>query len=239
MREILCEVAKRLGEAPDRAAELVLKRAEVSDALHRVLDSIKQKEAEVAGEVAAERNGDGKPKFPNEASRNAETARRLQADASYREAKAEADRLRAELREIDAEIERAGRRHWSDANLAYLAANLLAAGMREEFEAVLKAYAGAPAGAEAEAEAKAEAKAEARVEAGGNGLETGTFRVLEARANEKGVVRAWCEGPEGRVAVFAKDGAAKALSGAVGKRVTVRFRRLDKGLFAVSAEGVA
>ncbi|RPF42016.1 hypothetical protein EDD75_2237 [Thermodesulfitimonas autotrophica] len=239
MREVLCEIATRLSSAPDRAAELTLKRAEISDRLHQALDSLKAREAEVAGAVAAERNGDGKPKFPNEASRNAETNRRLQADASYQQAKAEADRLRAELRQLDAEIERVGRRHRSDANLAYLAANLLAAGMRGEFEAVLKAYGGVQAEAEAKAEAQDRPEAEVKKPEAERDVETGTFTVTEARLTSKGVLRAYCEGPDGKVAVYAKNGVAKVLSGAVGGKVSVKFKRLDKGLFALEARPVA
>lgn len=217
-RKVLTEIARRLGEAPDRAAELTLRRAEISDRLHRVLDGLKQREAEVAGQVASEKNGDGKPKFPNEQARQAEAQRRLAADQDYQNLRQEADRLRQELRQLDAEIERVSRRHRSDAGIAYLAASLLAAGMREEFEAVLRAY-GTPT---------PEAGAEKT-----DGLEEGVFRVLETKTSEKGVLRAWCEGPEGKVAVYAKGETAKALEESRGKEVKVRFRRLDKGLYAV------
>uniref|UniRef100_A0A7C2EI93 Uncharacterized protein n=1 Tax=Ammonifex degensii TaxID=42838 RepID=A0A7C2EI93_9THEO len=237
MREILCEVAKRLREAPDRAAELTLKRAEVSDALHKALDAVKQKEAEVAGAVAAEKNGDGRPLFPNEAARNAETSRRLQADAGYQAARAEVDRLRKELREVDSEIERVGRRHRSDANLAYLAANLLAAGMREEFEAMLAAYGTADRAPQDKPEAKAEAEAKPEAK---QDVDTDTFKVLEVRPGKsEGTIRAYCEGESGKVAVYAKNGVAKVLAGAVGGKVQVKYRKLDKGLFALEARPVA
>lgn len=111
-------------------------------------------------------------------------ARRLAEDREYQAARAEADRLRRELAELDARIEEAGRRHRSDANMAYLVASLLGAGLRDAAEAALAAYAagcsaqeaeGAPAGA---APARAEEPAPAREE---GDLAEGTFRILEVR----------------------------------------------------------
>jgi hypothetical protein len=68
-------------------------------------------------------------------------------------------------------------------------------------------------------------------------LESGTFTVLEVRAGKsEGTVRAYCQGEDGaKVPIYAKNGAAQALSKAVGKKVVVKFRRLDKGLFALEA----
>lgn len=241
MKDILEAVVRRLGEAPALAGELVRRRAETSDLLHRALDRVKEIETRTGGEVAAARNGEGKPTFANEASRNAEVARRLAADREYQAARQEADRLRKELAELDARIEETGRRHRSDANLVYLVASLVGAGLRSEAEVVLAAYAegcatqtgilpeaAAPGGAEpVQAEEPAPAK--------GDDLLEGTFKVLEARSGKSpGTVRAWCEADDGtKVAVFGKNGTAKALSAAVGKRVTIRYRKLDKGLFAV------
>jgi len=209
----------------------------------RSLDDLKAREAEVAGAVAAETDGNGGKKYPNEAARNAEIQRRLAADAGYQALRAEADRLRQELRAADAEIEQVGRRHRSDANMAYLVASLLGAGLRAEAEAALAAY-GEPQEAPEEPQAQAEAEpkpdAQAQGQAKADGLETGTFTVLEVRAGKsEGTVRAYCEGPDGKTAVYAKNGAAKVLSGAAGRKVEVRFRRLDKGLFAVEARPVA
>lgn len=249
MREVLAEIAKRLGEAPAAIGGLVRKRTEASDALHKALDTAEQIKAEVAGAVASERNAEGKPAFPNEQARLAEIARRLEADPGYRLAKEQADRLRAEVKEVEAQLEELGRRHRSDVQVAYLVASLLGAGLREEAEAVLRAYAeGCRAGTgetepeKPEAEGQPEvqpapAAEEARKE---DGLEEATFRVLEARANERGVVRAVVCVPGGeKAAVFAKNSAAKALLGAVGKEVAVRYRRLDRGLFAVQVRPVA
>ncbi len=264
MKEILRELAVRLASAPTETARLVLERGEVSDALHRALDAIKEREAQVAGEVAAARNGDGKPLYPNEQARLAEIQRRLQADGDYQALKAEADRLRLRVRELDARMEEVSRRHRSDCRMADLAAALLNAGMREEALAALEAYAQGLAGqgdepaeaqaegqgqgqpeAQANASAQGQANAETQANAQGQdntqGLAEGTFKVLEARpGNSPGVVRAWCEGPQGqKVALYAKNGAAKALQGAVGKRVKARYRALDKGLYAVAVEVVA
>jgi predicted transcriptional regulator len=148
MRETLAEIARRLREAPNLAEELALKRGAVSDRLHKILDEIKIREIETAGAVAAEDDGNGKKKHPNEQARLAEAQRRLAADKEYQALKAEADELRKELRLLDAEIERVSRRHRSDANLAYLAASLISAGMREDAEAVLAAYGAEPEVAE-------------------------------------------------------------------------------------------
>ena len=243
MRETLIQIANRLREAPDRAGKLVLRRGVISDELHVTLEAIKIREAEVAGAVAVETDGNGGKKYPNEAARNAEIQRRLAADAGYQALRAEADDLRRELRMLDAEAEQVGRRHRSDSNMAYLVASLLGAGLRAEAEAVLAAYGAETEAAEAQAEPKAQepkAEPEAQGQAKADGLETGTFTVLEVRAGKsEGTVRAYCEGPDGKTAVYAKNGAAKVLSGAVGRKVEVKFRRLDKGLFAVEARPVA
>ncbi|MBC7324554.1 MAG: hypothetical protein H5T99_04480, partial [Moorella sp. (in: Bacteria)] len=63
---------------------------------------------------------------------------------------------------------------------------------------------------------------------------TGTFKVLECRESKPGVVRAYCEGPDGKVAVFAKNGNAQALAGAIGKKVEVKYRQGEKGLIALN-----
>ena len=80
--------------------------------------------------------------FPNEKARQAEMVRRLAQDASYQALRAEADRLRQEVRAVDAEMEQVSRRHRSDCQVAYLAASLLGVGLRAE--AVLAAYGSEP-----------------------------------------------------------------------------------------------
>ncbi|KYH32041.1 hypothetical protein [Neomoorella mulderi] len=73
-----------------------------------------------------------------------------------------------------------------------------------------------------------------------SGLETGIFHVLEARESRPGVVRAYCQAEGGgKQAVFAKNGNSRALAGAVGKQVMVKYRRGDKGLIAVEVRPVA
>ncbi|MGI6284851.1 hypothetical protein SEF58_03415 [Neomoorella humiferrea] len=63
--------------------------------------------------------------------------------------------------------------------------------------------------------------------------------VLEARpGSSPGTVRAWCEGAEGKVVVYGKNGAGEALAGAVGKKVQVRYRHGNKGLIAVEVRPV-
>lgn len=253
MREVLIDIAKRLGEVPTLSGELVKKRAEVSDTLHKNLDSMKEREVQVAGAVASEKNGDGKCVYPNEQARQAEFARRLQADTEYQNVKAEVDRLRQELRELDARIEETGRRHRSDSNMACLVASLLGAGLKEDAEAVLTAYAGGTgmaaevedAGKTVEHDSHAEAPAkpaapETPAPSGGEDLETGVFKVLEARPGKnEGTIRAYVEGTEGKVALYAKNGAGKALAAAVGRTVEAKYRRLDKGLYAVQVRPVA
>ncbi|MDH7577166.1 MAG: hypothetical protein QHH75_04900 [Bacillota bacterium] len=243
MREVLVDIAKRLGEIPTLSGGLVKRRAEVSDALHKSLDSMKDREVQVAGAVAAEKNGDGKPAFPNEQARQAEIARRLAADPGYTFTRAEADLRRAELKELDAEIEQVGRRHRSDSNVAYLVASLLGAGLKEDAEAVLTAYAeGTGKTVEHDSHAEAPAKPaapETPAPSGGDDLETGVFKVLEARPGKSdGTIRAYVEGPEGKVALYAKNGAGKTLAASVGRTVEAKYRHLDKGLYAVSLRPV-
>ncbi|MCL6557265.1 MAG: hypothetical protein K6U74_00410 [Firmicutes bacterium] len=66
--------------------------------------------------------------------------------------------------------------------------------------------------------------------------ETAVFTVLEVRAGKSpGVVRAYCQAADGtKHAVYAKNGNAQALTGAVGKAAEVKYRQGDKGLIALS-----
>ncbi|KUK40540.1 MAG: Uncharacterized protein XD69_1412 [Clostridia bacterium 62_21] len=248
IREVIVDVVKRLGEAPEVAYRLAKQRGDVSDALHRALDRMRDIEARVAGEVAAERNGDGKPVYPNEATRNAETARRLAADRDYQAARNEVDRLRAGLREVDAEIERVSRRHRSDANLAYLVGALFQAGRPELAEAALAAYRQAKPGPQPQ---EAPPPPEPTTgDPGGEpalphdgpqvGMITCRLKVLEVRDTDRGGVRAWCKtGFNGHTAVFARGQAAEALRGAAGKVIEVEGKKLDKGVYAVKVRAVS
>lgn len=242
------DIAKRLGEAPALCGELVRKRAEISDTLHKNLDSMKEREVQVAGAVASERNGDGKPAYPNEQARAAEIARRLNADTGYQFVKGEADRLRQELRELDARIEETGRRHRSDANMAYLVASLLSSRLKEDAEAVLEAYAEGAVPAPAPAEEQGERGEPVDGQPNGktpppheqDGLEVGTFQVLEARqGRSKDTIRAYVQGALGKAVLYAKNGVGQVLASSVGKTIEAKYRRLDRGLFAVQVRPVA
>lgn len=237
VREVLVEIARRLAEAPGRAGELVRRRKELGDQLHDALESLKAREVEVAGAVASERGPDGKPAFPNEALRAAEVLRRLAEDPGYRLLKARAEGLRAELRGLEAEAEELGRRHRSDASLAGLVASLLAAGLSEEAQAVLHAYAEGCGALEAPGAEGTGASEEPRKAP----LEEGVFRVLEVRLSaERDTARAVACVTGGEKLVFhAVGAAAKALAGALGRDVVVKYRRHEKGLLAVSVGEVA
>jgi len=228
VQNILTDLAARLAAAPEAAAELTARRKAVSDELHRALDRMKEIEARVSGEVAAEADESGNRRFPNEAARAGEIARRLAADPEYQQCRAAADRLREELRGLDAEIERVQRRHQSDAALASVAAALFQAGRADLAEAALAAYGG-------DGRPQAGAGAQPREERG-DGLQEAEVVVLAARMNDNGVVRAWCEAADGsRVAVFARDAAGSVLLNSRGRRVRARCRRVDRGLYAVEA----
>jgi hypothetical protein len=239
MREILCDIAKRLGEIPTLSGELTKRRAGTSDSLHRNLDTMRGKEILISGEVAAERNRDGRAVFPNEAARQAEVARRLQADVEYQNVKADVDRLRQELRELDAQIEENGRRHRSDSNIVNLVASLLSAGMKDDAAVILAAYGGTAFTVAPVQQVSGNIQAPQDT---GDGLETGTFRVLEVRQGRKPeTIRAYVEECQDgtRVALYAKNGAGRTLAGAIGKIIRADYRRLDKGLYAVSVQAVA
>jgi single-strand DNA-binding protein len=69
-------------------------------------------------------------------------------------------------------------------------------------------------------------------------LKAATFKVLEAHTTRNGAVWARCESGDGKVAVFAKNGAGQTLLDAIGKQVSIRYRTLrDTGnLFAVAVQ---
>lgn len=80
MLRTLIEQAQRL---PGEVETLIRQAAETKQRLHDLLQDRAKLEAQVAGEVANETNGDGKKKYPNEEARKAEIARRLQASEIY------------------------------------------------------------------------------------------------------------------------------------------------------------
>jgi len=67
-----------------------------------------------------------------------------------------------------------------------------------------------------------------------NGLQTGVFRVLEARETPSGAIRAYCQAEDGnKVAVFGKNGIGKTLIASIEKEVKIEYRKGDKGLIAI------
>ncbi len=97
MLRTLIEQARTIpGEVEKLAVELATKK----QALHDLLVLRQAREAEVAGEVANETNGDGKKRFPNDEARKAEIARRLAEDALYQDSEREPREIRAEAERI-------------------------------------------------------------------------------------------------------------------------------------------
>jgi chromosome segregation ATPase len=243
MTDTLKKLVEKTRTLPEQVADLTVQLAAKRQALHDLLNGQKEIETLIGGQVAAENGEDGRKRFPNEESRKAEVARRLKADTRYQAIEQELTKVRGELVDLEARLEQARYEFRAANTLLTLLASALQANRPDVEQAVLAhgAEAEAPEEPKAEAEPQAqEPKPEAQGQAKADGLETGTFTVLEVRAGKsEGTVRAYCEGDTGKVAVYAKNGAAKVLSGAAGRKVEVRFRRLDKGLFAVEARPVA
>lgn len=212
IRQVLEELAERLRRAPGRAEELVLERGEVSDRLHRALDEMKVREAEIAGEVAAEEGENGKKRFPNEAARNAETNRRLAQDETYQTLKTEVEELRLLLRKMDAEIERVSRSHRSDANIAYLVAALYQAGKSDLAEVVLQAY------------GRAAREGETREE---------IFAVNKMKPTTKeGVYAVYCTAKGKEVVLYAKEPQKQLLEELVDNKARIKYQTV-KGKFLI------
>lgn len=72
-------------------------------------------------------------------------------------------------------------------------------------------------------------------------MESGEFKVLEVRdGKSQGTIRAYCEAPDGsKYAIFAKNGNGQKLAGAINKKVSVKYRRGDRGLIAFEVKVVA
>jgi len=239
MMRTLSEIVKRMGETPEKAGKLVRERGQAADALHKALDDAKSVEIRVAGEVAAQKNRDGKPVYVNAAMREFETARRLAEHKEYQELQGKIETYRNALRTLDAALESLRLRAASDQQVVALATALVNAGRVADAEAILGAYAGTDALKEQEAP-KGQVPAEAPKTQANDGTETAVVTVLEARAGAtQGTIRAYCEAPDGRHAVFGKNGVGQTLAGAVGRQVEIRYRRGDKGLIALAAKVVA
>jgi chromosome segregation ATPase len=148
----------------------------------------------------------------------------------------ELNQARAEYAASEARLEALKARHAG----AIALANLLAACVqaRKDTRALEASIEAALNGQAAQAQKPAQKAPAQNTQAqdAGDGTETGTFKVLECRESKPGVVRAYCEGPEGKVAVYAKNGNAQTLAGAVGKQVQVKYRKGEKGLIALSVQ---
>ncbi|MDI6907911.1 MAG: hypothetical protein QMC81_10580 [Thermoanaerobacterales bacterium] len=243
MMRILSEIVKRMGETPAKAEELVLKRGEAADALHNGLDESKRIEIQVAGQVAAERNREGKPVYANAAMREFEEVRRLAAHGRYQELQGKIEAHRNALRALDAALESLRLRAKADEQVVALVTALLNTGHAEDAENVLTAYAGVTASDEAQKDeapapaADASPATPAGTAANPGGLETLRATVLEVRAGKSaGTIRAFCELDDGgKIAVYGKNGVGQTLAGAVGREVEVKGRHGDKGFIALDA----
>jgi BMFP domain-containing protein YqiC len=147
----------------------------------------------------------------------------------------ELNQARAEYAASEARLEALKARHAGAVALANLLAAYVQAG--KDTQALEAAVENALGGEQTPPAQQGQADSQPAQNAQANGgTETGTFKVLECRESKPGVVRAYCEGPEGKVAVYAKNGNAQTLAGAVGKQVQVKYRKGEKGLIALSVQ---
>jgi|GEM_PF-2150777 len=159
----------------------------------------------------------------------------------------ELNQVRAEWAASETKLEALKARHSGAialANLlaAYVQAGKDTAGLEAEIEAALNGKAvqeQKPAAGNAQVAQPAQAQPaqnQARqVQTAQNNTATGTFRVLEVRESRPGVIRAYAEAGSGeKFPIFAKNGNAQTLAGAVGKQVQVKYRQGEKGLIALS-----
>lgn len=234
MREALTEIANRLRKLPDKASELITQKAETGDEMRESAERMKAIENQTALEVASARNSDGKPLFSNELLRQNETMRRLSQNEEYTALDSRMKELRQKAAELDTLQEFLQKRFKADISILSAVSALFGAGKGEDAEALLNAYTVQPV----EPSTKPETKTPPKEEKTGGGLETAVFEVLEAKKTESGATRAWCENVATgeKTAIFAKNGNAKSLAGAIGSRIEVKYRILDHGLFAVSVK---
>lgn len=244
MMEALNQIVCRLGQDPQIIAALVNERSLTSDQLHNYLDILREREIRLAGSVAERKKQDSSLVFPNQDLRAAETLRLLAADTEYQNAKTNVDKIRQQLRLLDAEIELSGRRNNADQKIIALVTTFINAGMQQEVHGILSAYLQEePVFQDTQIN---ESPVETNRSSIGNGLKAGTnndkiFLVLEARPSKSpGTVRAFCEGSDGqKVAVYAKNGNGQTLLRCLGKKVKIECTPGDKGLIAYKVEPVA
>ena len=236
MLRTLVEQARRL---PEEVEKLALEAQQAKQVLHELLELQKQEEARIALEVASEKGEDGKARFPNEAARQGEIARRILASERWRELKRDIDEARREWWEAEAKLERLKLEHRTTVALLDLVAGAIRAGKSpEEAEALLAVRSEDNASRAPNGEGKAHRRPQDTT-ANGNGTRWATVRVLEARPGKsEGTIRAWCEEVETgeKQAIFAKGQVAERLARAIGKKVRVEYREVDHGWFAVAVK---
>ena len=238
MREALISIGERLRELPGKIADLVVKKAEAAEQIRLKTERMKEIEIATANEVAAEKKADGKPAFPNETTRQAEAAKRLKSNPEYVTLEADMSVLKKFLLSVEKELEYSTRTFKADTTILSAVAALFTTGRTEDAEALLKAYTNKPDTVAPEQETPQDSPQEPKKT---NGLETGTFTVLEAKMTDRGAVRAWCQKDDTgeKIAIYAKGDSGKTLASAVGAKVEAKYRKVDKGLFAVSVKEVA
>lgn len=237
---MLTTLIKQAQSLPKEIETLLVEVAKAKQDLHDLLQFRSEYEAKVAGEVAEETNGDGKKRFPNEQARKAEIFRRLSESEEWSKLELAVREARNKTVELEARLERAKYEHRTTTTLLNLLAGAVQAGDQEIVKQVL-------AGAE---EARREQCMENFIKAcngelpkqgkqenngNGDGLKKAEIKVLEVRPGKsEGTIRAWCQTNEGeKVAVYAKNSVAKKLAGAVGGLVSVSYKELDAGWYAV------
>lgn len=242
MREILILLGGRLRELPAQISELLVKKAEAAEQIRQKTERMKEIELATAIQVASEKKEDGKPIYPNETTRQAEVAKRLKANTEYTWLDAEISTLKKFTLTADKELELMTRTFKADTTILAAVSALLTTGKVEDAEALLKAYSPPKAAEEPKELAQTEQQPQDQPEGKkDSGLETGIFTVLEVKTTGSGTTRAWCknEDTNEKVAIYAKNAAGKALERSVGGKIEAKYRRLDKGLFAVTVKEVA
>ncbi|MEW6572873.1 MAG: hypothetical protein AB1374_04500 [Bacillota bacterium] len=228
---------------PAEVENLIHQVAETKQRMHDLLQDRAKLEAQVAGEVANETNGDGKKKYPNEEARKAEIARRLQGNEIYRANEEAIRKAREAVVDLEARLDRSRYEHRTATALLNLLAAAIQAGRQDVEETVITRPAVDPEEQKAEARKKFTEAVKGiangdgtGANGNGSGLKEAKVTVLEARPGKsEGTIRAYCqmEGGE-KVAVYGKNGTGKKLAAAIGEVVAVKFREMDHGWFAVA-----
>lgn len=247
---VVRELVERARRLPAEIEGMVLALADKKQALHDLVQVKAQFEASLAGEVASEVDEIGRKRYPNEESRKAEIARRLQENREYQETEQMLRDIRQECIELEARLDRARYEHRAATTLLYLVASGVQGGNQAVVDAVLGVCA-APAQDQSREEKMqnfvsclqaGEVPHESDQQKGSRQAK-GDYRearvtVLEARPGKsENVIRAYCETGDGeRVAVYGKNGTGRKLAALVGQEITVKFREGNYGWFAVAVK---